>query len=176
MYRVGESRKIRSDKKRDIKPHIPFSLYDIIDRLSYITRKPIKDICEHLCIEGLSSSFVLDNLSPYFQKDYSPSPGTIFIAQSENQSRRIKIFRKKRRVNIRFKQNDHNRIMNLSYALGLTIASTTSLLLIHAVRDINIINPLIQSHQFPLDSNRINEISYVLKKIKKGEWLYETSR
>ncbi|GAA0491448.1 hypothetical protein GCM10008986_16960 [Salinibacillus aidingensis] len=174
MNRVGELRKIRSDKKQDIKPHIPFSLYDLIDRLSYITRKPIKDIGELLCIKGLDSSFVLDSLSLYFTRDYS-SQGTIYIAQSDDSSRRIKIKAKKRRISLRFNPHDHNRLINLSHALGLTVASTTSLLLIYAATDIHIIQNIVQSEGH-LGNNRVKEARYVLKKAKKGVWKYEATR
>ncbi len=177
MNRVGELRKIRSDKKCDNKPYIPFELYDLIDRINYITNIPIKDIGVTLCMKGLDSTFVLDSLSPNLVKDFSQtSTGTIYIAQTENRSRRIKIKGIKGRINMRFKQPDHNRLINLAHVLGLTVASATSLLLIHAARDINIITNILNSHTKPLDNNRIKEIRYVYKKVKKGAWQYEAVR
>lgn len=176
MYRIGELKKIRSDKKLDVKPFVPIDLYDCIERLSYIIRKPIKDVGELLCIYGIKSDFVLDSLSSYFVRDFSPGgANTVYVAQSSSGTRRIKIAGYKKRVSIRFKQSTYNQLYTLSYVAGLTVSSTVSLLLIHAFRDLTLLNNIIEPVG-TLDENRINERRYILKKARKGAWQYESIR
>ncbi|MEN2465620.1 hypothetical protein [Ornithinibacillus sp. JPR2-1] len=176
MSRVGEIRKIRSDKKHDVKPFVPFELYDCILRLSYITRMPIKDVCELLVVKGARSLFVLDHVSMYFIRDYSPEEGLIYIAQAKNYSRRLKITDPKERLSLRLKQNDYKRIDTLSYVTGLTIASITSLILTHAFRDVTLLENIITDSKSMLDNNRSKERRYILKKATKGKWMYDLKR
>ncbi|MCM3068585.1 hypothetical protein M3568_19950 [Priestia flexa] len=70
--RVEEKkRKIRSDKKRDVKPSLPIDLKECVYRLSYITNTPVKNVIESICISGLASSKVMDYLSNYFRRGFS---------------------------------------------------------------------------------------------------------
>ena len=64
-----KKRKVRSDKKRDVKPTISSNLKHCIYRLSYITSTPVKDVAETLCEKGLRSRKVMDYLSTYFRRD-----------------------------------------------------------------------------------------------------------
>jgi hypothetical protein len=62
-------RKIRFDKKRDVKPTIFSHLKDCIFRLSYITNTPVKGVDETLCEKGLQLRNVLEYLSQFFRRD-----------------------------------------------------------------------------------------------------------
>ncbi|MCJ7992628.1 hypothetical protein MUB15_31250, partial [Priestia sp. OVS21] len=66
-----KQRKVRCDKKRDVKPTIPIHLKECIYRLSYITNTPVKDVTESICISGLKSPKVMDYLSHYFRRGFS---------------------------------------------------------------------------------------------------------
>ncbi|MCM3176307.1 hypothetical protein [Cytobacillus horneckiae] len=50
-----KKRKTRSDKKKDIKPTINIKLHECINRLSYITNTPVKDVGVHICMAELES-------------------------------------------------------------------------------------------------------------------------
>ncbi|MEB9310261.1 hypothetical protein P4I99_33175 [Bacillus cereus] len=50
---IEQERKVRKDKKVDIKPTISVDLKECIYRLSYITNKPVKD--GGLCSNGTKS-------------------------------------------------------------------------------------------------------------------------
>ncbi len=67
---LGESlRKRRSDKKRDVKPTIDVNLKDAIYRLSFVTRSPVKEVCEELCLYSLNNRKIRDNISVYMRRD-----------------------------------------------------------------------------------------------------------
>lgn len=161
-------RKVRSDKKRDVKPTVSIDLYETISRISYITNQPIKDITEYLCIRGLHSHKTIEVLSSKFRRDYS-FKNTVFIGNLDTTTNRvIRILGEKRRITIRFTQDIHDKINELAYALDLTISSTTALLLDTAVKNNDIIESLFAKFVVStLDPNRKQQLKEVLKYIRR---------
>lgn len=66
-----KQRKVRCDKKRDVKPTIPIHLKECIYRLSYIVNTPVKDVTESICTSGITSQKVMNYLSNYLRKGFS---------------------------------------------------------------------------------------------------------
>lgn len=167
-------RKIRSDKKRDVKPTISVNLKDCIYRLSYITNTPVKDVCETLCIKGLKSRIVMDYLSNYFRRDYQYQ-STIYIGDLERESLQRKFQAgKNERITIRFKNETYEQIAYLSHALDVTPSKGTALLLDSSVRNTNILNAYVKLylHEY-IDAARMQELKQVLKYINKNNPYHE---
>ena len=162
-------RKTRSDKKRDVKPTVPILLKECVEKLSYITRIPIKQICEEICESGLHNKIVIEHLSQYFRRNYL-FKNNVFMGDLEKmslQSERIEGI--KERITIRFKQGSYEEINNLAYALDVTPTKATALLLDATIRNSDYINSFLQRNIVEkLDTSRQKELKAVLKFINKN--------
>ena len=162
-------RKGRSDKKRDVKPTVPLALKESVDRLCYITNRPIKDIAEEICICGLNSRKVIELLSSNFRRNYT-FRNTVMMGDLNRvslQKERIKGI--KERITIRFTQDVYERINSLSYSLDVTPTKATALLLDGTFRNGEFINQFLESYVLQeLDVNRQRELKEILKFINKN--------
>ncbi|KEK21739.1 hypothetical protein BAGA_26190 [Bacillus gaemokensis] len=167
---MGEKkRKIRSDKKKDIKPTISSDLREVICRLSYITTTPIKDVGEFICEFGLASKDVIDALANHFRRDLIVD-STCYVGNLERTSlQREKVESPSNRITIRFKQETYERITALAYALDVTPSKATALLLDVSLKNSNVINRYVKTHlQATLDNNRLKELKKIIKFINKN--------
>src|SRR3954452_15879890 len=164
-----EQRKVRSDKKRDIKPTIPAELKNCIHSLSYITNTPVKDVGETLCEKGLQSRKVMEYLSQYFRRDLRFS-NTIFIGNLERESLQNKYQSgKNERITIRFSQTTYENISNLAQALDVTKSKATALLLDASLRNTNLLNAYVKLYLHEnIDQARMKELKQILKYINKN--------
>lgn len=164
-----KKRKIRSDKKRDVKPTISSNLKDCIYRLSYITNTPVKDVVETLCEKGLKSRKVIDYLSQHFRRNFQ-FLNTVFIGDFERESLQHKYQSGKNvRITTRFNSNIYEDISSLAYALDVTPSKATALLLEASVRNTNILNAFVKTYLHgQVDNLRMKELKQVLKYINKN--------
>ncbi|WP_061810485.1 hypothetical protein [Rossellomorea vietnamensis] len=164
-----KKRKVRSDKKRDVKPTISSNLKHCIYRLSYITSTPVKDVAETLCEKGLRSRKVMDYLSTYFRRDLKFA-NTIYIGDFERESLQRKVQTgKNERITIRFTQLSYEHISSLARALDVTPSKATALLLDASIRNTNLLNAFVKTYLHDhLDGNRMKELKEVLKYINKN--------
>lgn len=162
-------RKVRSDKKRDVKPTVPLALKESVDRLCYITNRPIKDIAEEICICGLNSRKVIELLSSSFRRNYT-FRNTVMMGDLNRislQKERIKGI--KERITIRFTQDVYEKINSLSYSLDVTPSRATALLLDGTFRNGEFISQFLEKHIVQeLDVNRQRELKAILKFINKN--------
>lgn len=163
------NRKIRSDKKRDVKPTISSNLKDCIYRLSYITNTPVKDVAEILCVKGLQSRKVMEYLSQYFRRDFQ-FLNTIYIGVFGRESLQRKYQSgKNERITIRFTQTSYEDIFSLSCALDVTPSKATALMLDASIRNTNLLNAFVKTYlNEHIDNNRMKELKQVLKYINKN--------
>lgn len=170
-------RKRRSDRKRHINPTISVELYECLSRISYITSTPIKDVGEALCIESLKSKNVIDELSPFFRRDYHyvNDYGDINVIPGLNHRLPYKVNRgggDRARVSMRFYQHNHDKIGDLAYALDMTISSATALLLEiafdHRIGHKYIERVIKQEMLNPLQVHRFNKIVQFIN-LQNGE-------
>lgn len=167
----SKNRKVRSDKKRDVKPTIDSDLYETISRLSYITNRPMKDIGADLSYEGMTSKKVLDNISVYFRRSIWVNEHLMYKGDITRAGYRV-IKRKggeRERLTMRVTQPFHDRLTDLAYAMDLTVSSATAVLLERAVKDTDIVNRYIKMFvEEQLDPQRLKELKSVLKFIRKN--------
>ncbi|UAL49771.1 hypothetical protein K7887_22660 (plasmid) [Sutcliffiella horikoshii] len=160
----------RKDKKRDVRPTISTKLYITIDRISYITRMPIKDVAEELCERGLDKANVIDHLASYFQRAYWHK--TTFYNENLNNTKFLgakAIKGEKKRISVRFSQTFHERIYHLAYALDTSVSSATGFLLLAACKDADIVNEIVERRmEDHLDEVRVKELKEVVKYINKN--------
>ena len=159
---MGE-RKQRSDKKREVQPTVGIELKDMIYRLSYVTRTPVKDICEFMCVYLMNDEKVINALSVYFRRDIRIG-STLFRGSLDNVSITKRFNKYTERITVRFKQKDYERISMLSYALDCSVSRVVSLLLELSINNMKVVNIYIKnylSHQ--LTPSQMKELRNILK-------------
>lgn len=162
-------RKVRSDKKRDVKPTVSVELKNCVYRLSYITNTPVKDVVEIICEKGLESRKVLEYLSHYFRRDYQ-FVNTIFIGDPGRESLQKKSQSgKNERITTRFNQDTYEKIKYLSGALDVTPTKATALLLEASIRNTELLNSYMRTFlRGTLDKMRMKELKQVQSFVKKS--------
>lgn len=166
---IVRKRKVRSDKKKELKPTINYRLHDCVYRLSYITNTPVKDVGVEICKSGLSSRKVIELLSKKFRRNYKFKQ-TVYIGDLERESNRVKTLEGlKKRITLRFDQNDSEQICELAYALDVTPTTAAAILLDAAVKNTDIVNVYLKQYvEETLDEARMRELKEVLKFINKN--------
>jgi hypothetical protein len=166
---ITKERKIRSDKKRDVKPTISTELKNCIYRLSYITDTPVKDVVEVICEKGIQSRKVIEYLSQYFRREYKYM-NTLYMGDLCRGSLQRKCQSgKNERITTRFNQATFEDIKTLSVALDVTPSKTTALLLDASIRNTNILNAFVKSYLHQnVDQGRMKELKMVLQYVNKN--------
>jgi len=145
---VGDrgERKVRSDKKRDVKPVIPVHLKKNIYRLSDICDLPVKDIAVILCAEGIQSKEVMGLLKPNFRRGVRLG-NTIYFGSLDNpslQRKKDKSFHE--RITAKFTTDDFENIGLLAFALDVTPSRAVAILLSASIRDPDFIHTLMRNY------------------------------
>lgn len=169
LKREGKKRKERSDKKVDVKPTIPIHLFNCISDLSYcMDNKPIKDVVETICAEGMESKMVIQHLSKNFKRGYTMGT-TVFMGNSELGHSRYLIRKDiiKKRISTRFTRDFYERINALSNSLDCTPSTTTGMLLEASVMDITIIDRMIKPYTEKMDKHQRRTLKTVIKYLRK---------
>ncbi|MET3658550.1 hypothetical protein [Sporosarcina psychrophila] len=165
---ASKQRKVRSDRKRDIKPTVPHELRECIYRLAYITDTPVKDVAEAVCINGIHTPKVIGHLSQYFRRDIrftNTNMNTIYRSNPNCMpiSRRA-LAGQTARITIRFKSETYDTISAIAYALDCTVSRTCALLLDASVRDGDFINEFVRKYlEANLDAERVRELKKILR-------------
>lgn len=168
MSGVGQ-RKVRSDKKKDIKPTVSPNLQDCIYRLAFITDNAIKDVIEDILIAGSQRKKPLEHLSQYFLRDvrignsiYMGDNNRIPVGRRTSNQKGI-------RISTRVTQKMYSDLEGVAYAMGCSVSRVCALLLDATVRDVDFINEFVRSYiQSNVDEERMNELQEVLKYINAG--------
>lgn len=164
----GRVRKERSDKKRDCKPTLSVELKECIYRLSYITNKPVKDVAESICIEGINSKKILDGLAENFKRNIRIA-NTFYIGDLSREPIPKKISGETGRISIRFTQLTYENIFALAYALDCTPSRATALLLEYCIKDPDFIKSFLQKYlDSYLDEKRLKELEKILTFINEN--------
>lgn len=158
-------RKVRSDKKREVKPVIKLELKDAIYRLSYITYTPVKDVCARLCMYVITDKHMIGQYARYFQRDIRLE-NTLYFGSSSNKRFTKRDPGETSRVTVRFTQAEYDSIAILSYALDCTPSRTVAILLYAAMRHLKYVNRYVKEYlDGHLSENQMRELRGVLKYI-----------
>lgn len=163
-------RKVRSDKKIEVKPTITLDLNDCIDRISYITMQPIQDVGAYICEQGLKSESVIEKMVPYFKRDFWKSEHTLIRGDLDAKKLILNPEQQETtRISIRFKQTTHQRIHDLAYALYTTPSGAVSFLLKTAVCESDILQRYLAEYvEKRLDPNRAEQLKQIIRFINEN--------
>lgn len=169
---VGKKiRKTRSDKKRDVQPTISVDLKDCIYRVSYIVRRPVKDVAEDLCKIGLDNREVLDEISEKFRRDVRIGR-VLYRGNMDLESNRGRIDEKEtERITIRFTNDVHGHISALSYALDSSVARACGILLDVCIKRVDVLGVILEDEleECGRDKERLRELKRVVEYTELNE-------
>lgn len=171
----GSARKVRSDKKREVKPTIHIELKDTIYRISYVVDTPVKDIVETICLFGLDSRKVITHLSENFKRNVR-FHNTLFMGDLDRPAvQRFKPGTRTERLSTRLKQPDYENLVTLAFALDVTPSRAAALLLDASIRHSDFVNSYFQQHlSQTLDFNRMCELKKIISFINTNSPYNET--
>ena len=162
-------RKVRSDKKRDIKPTIDTRLKETIFRLAFITDTPAKDVAEQICLNALRNKKVLDQLSKNFKRTIQLD-NTIYMGDINRIGVSKQLTSSTERMTIRFKQASHGNIATLAYALDSSLSRACALLLELGIRDFDFVNEFVKTYIVKnVDEERVNELKRIMNYVNVNE-------
>lgn len=164
---LGESvRKRRSDKKRDVKPTIDVNLKDAIYRLSFVTRTPVKEICEELCLYSLNNRKIKDNISIYIRRDIRLE-NTFFNGDREREE--IPNTRgESERISLRLTSEVYEMVNVLAYGLDCSVSKACGLLLHEGMSDFEFVNEYVRKYlEDNLDEQTLREVEKIVTYVKK---------
>ena len=164
----GRGRKVRSDKKREVKPVLTIELKDAIYRLSYITYTPVKDVCEQLCAYVIFDKNAIEHLSQFFKRDVRLE-NTIYMGSITNEAVNKRFKGSTSSVTVRFKQGLYDNIAGLSYALDCTPSRAVALTLEIGMCNMAYVNKYIKHYlNGQLSKTQMSELQLILKYVNKN--------
>lgn len=162
---VGERiRKVRSDKKIEVKPTVGLDIFECVSRISYITNTPLKDVAETIVSSGFYNAKVLQALSEKLHRDFWHQ-NTLYKGDSSRPiERTLKIVGPKKRLTLRFERAIYDKLNTLAYCLNMTVSSTVALLLQLSLKNSEIVDHYISGFVTKdLDSNRVGQLKEVVR-------------
>ncbi|MEK3993741.1 hypothetical protein MKY29_03215 [Psychrobacillus sp. FSL K6-2365] len=163
MRREGETeRKVRSDKKVDVKPTMSLELKELLYHFAYLSNEPVKDVAGRLCSLGAMSEEVIMSIRHWFRRDYH-RPNTITVGYLERPRLKIIMKGETGKVTIKFPQNDYDILCKLAHALDLTPTSTATLLIKMTLTNREFMEMYVQRYLRNLNNKKILEVNRLLK-------------
>lgn len=163
-----EKRKVRNDKKKDIKPTIKIDLKDAIYRLAFITRTPVKNVCEYMINYSIKNAGFIDRLVPFFIRDILINE-TVFKGSLDNPHYERFETGKCERIHFRLSQAAHDKVSIFAYALDLNPSRICAIMLNDCIHDFKFLNSYTsQFLQNELSYHQMTELKEMIKYITKN--------
>lgn len=165
---LKEERKVRKDKKIDIKPTIPTSIKSGLYQLSSITNQPVKSIGEYICMEGISSNEIIELLSQYFRRDYWHRSTLILGDLDRSSLQKVKLSASNERITIKFTNEFNEELKALAFSMDITPSKAAAILIDVTIKHTNFISDYIKKHVTSnLNYSRVIELREMLVFINK---------
>lgn len=155
-------RKVRSDKKVDVKPTMSLELKEMLYHFAYLSNEPVKDVAERLCTLGTMSEEIISSIKHWFRRDYY-RPNTITVGYLERPRLKIIMKGETGKVTIKFPQSDYDILCKLAHALDLTPTSTCTLLIKMTLTNRDFMESYVERYLKGVDKKRLLEINRILK-------------
>jgi hypothetical protein len=122
------SRKMRSDKKVDVKPTISDKTKRQVYKFSELCELPVKDVAQQLIEIACTSSLILEEINQWFRRDYVCPPA---IHKGDIDRPRLKIISNEEtgKLNTRLSQENYDQLCDLSYSIDLPPTTTAAILI-----------------------------------------------
>lgn len=162
---MKKDRKIRSDKKREIRPTLSSYVKEDIYTYSYLTEQPVKDVCVFLLSEGLQNDKILGGFQSIMLHDFQVG-NTVYIGNRKGGFPvRLKWDLETGRITTKLTQDLYEQLNRLSYAIDLSVSSTCALMLKSVLYSYEFMDEHLLLYKRVLDKKRYNELEKFLCKI-----------
>lgn len=170
-----KERKVRSDKKREIQPTILKELRNCIHQISSITKRPIKEVGERMCIYGTKRNKIITHISLNFKRDIRID-STLYLGDVNRPSVKKRTSSGQTApISLRVASDTYEVISALSYALDCTISRACAILLEATIRDVDFINQFVESYLYEhINEERMHELKQLLKYVNTNNPYSET--
>lgn len=158
---VGE-RKVRSDKKVDVKATMSLTLKRQLYEFADLCEEPVKDIAERLCMLGAESKCIMDEICKWMRRNYYYK-NTIVMGYSERPRLKLTFQDETGTVTIRFVKYDYDKLCELAYALDLTPSSTATVLIRMTLKNIEFMDEFMNT--LHVGENQKEKVNRYLRKI-----------
>lgn len=158
-------KKVRSDKKIDVKPTLSIRLKDLIYSISYVTHTPVKSVGESLSLFALHSKDMMESLAPYLKRTVRIA-NTLYRGHDDNPQLVKKVFGKNEKITIRFKQQDYARLYDLAYALGVSPSRVVAVLIELALSDVKPFEWYVNETVDGMTDNQLKEYERIKKQLR----------
>ncbi|MFY0519307.1 hypothetical protein ACOMCU_15990 [Lysinibacillus sp. UGB7] len=167
---LTKKRKVRCDKKENIKPTILLDVKAAINRLAYITDTPVKDIGEYLCKEALRSKEIIGLISKYLKRDIIVD-NTFYRGDRQNPSiNRRTDAGECERITIRVTTEVNDLIEDLAYSLGCFKARASAALIEYAINDYGIVDDFVRGFlEEGIDKQKMRELKRLMKFVNEND-------
>lgn len=123
----GVARKVRSDKKVDVKPTVSGYIKRNLYTYAYLANVPVKDAIELMIEKGLDNDDVLSLFRSALIRDFFIRNRVIFKHREE--PAKIRYQGKTETVSTRLKRETYEELCELAFCIGHTPTSTASLMI-----------------------------------------------
>ena len=162
--REGSTRKVRSDKKRDVQPVVSLELKKQLFRFSFLCKEPMKDAGERLCAQGAVSPLIMDDINQFFRRNLSIN-NHHYMGYLER-PRLTLLQSNKEKITIKFPQDTFESLFNLAFALDLPLNQTAAVLIKRTLNNREFMHEYIQHNLRHLHEREKAQLESFLK----GVW------
>lgn len=168
--KLTRTRKVRCDKKVNIKPTVLLEIKTAISRLGDITDTPVKDIGEYLCKEALKSKDIINTIAEHLKRDIIID-NTLYRGDRKN----VSINRRTGsgdcdRITIRVTANINEQIEDLAFALGCAKARACAVLIEKAINHYSIVDDFVRGFlEDGLDKYKMRELKKLMKFVNDND-------
>lgn len=156
-------RKVRSDKKVDVKPTVSDRTKRQLYKFSELCELSVKDVSEQLIENACTSPLILDDIHHWFRRDYF-CPPAIHVGKLERPRLKLLFNEETGKVNTRFPQPTYDQLCKLAYSLDLPPTTTAAILIKRTLHNREFMFDYVRSMKH-LSNEQKNEIHAFLRKI-----------
>lgn len=162
----GKGRKVRSDKKRDVKPTISTFVKESLYYYAYLVGLPVKDAAYLLIKKGLRDDVVLQQFRHLFISNFHIE-NRLYIANREDGPVKVNYRGTNGKVTIKFTNETYEELRKLAFAIGLTPTTTAALMLRKTLFTPEFMEEHIKQFRKIHDSFRMGEIERFVMSLPK---------
>lgn len=163
MESGGVKRKVRSDKKVDVKPTMSIKLKRQLYKFSELCEMPIKDVGEQLCEKASVSPLILEDIHQWFRRDYF-CPPAIHKGYLERPRLKLLFGDETGKVSIKFPQATFDQLCKLAFSLDLSPTTTATILIKRSLHNREFMFDYVRTLKH-LSNEEKNDVHAFLRKI-----------
>lgn len=140
-------RKVRSDKKRDVKPTMSMYVKENLYRLAYLCDSPVKDIGFELVKRGLRDDRILCEFQKLMISNFKME-NHLYFGNPDRTPQKVLYRGSTGKVTIKFTNDVYNELRHLAFSIGLTPTSTASIMIRSTMFHRDFMNDMIRNYRF----------------------------